>query len=259
MPIIIQKKVSDMTAKAISSHTQIRKTGKRGRLLLLFFGAVLTFNCGALFFRTLDHNPATLSAGILESGPLYPKRAAILSADKIPLAWSENVFELLVSRSDFEQFHGHNNGPNTPVLQVLYQLSGEATPHPREEDPDLIVAVDSLTVNQLELLAKYTPLPDSWHVNVRPIRKTVSDSTIREKIGKTAVNGRKVEGISGWEKHFDQQLSGIPGKYQVFSGSSQKMISKSFQIVKPPVRGQPVILPQTYQELSKNPTERTIQ
>ena len=143
--------------------------------------------------------------------------------------------------------------------QDYVELSGEATPHPREEDPDLIVAVDSLTVNQLELLAKYTPLPDSWHVNVRPIRKTVSDSTIREKIGKTAVNGRKVEGISGWEKHFDQQLSGIPGKYQVFSGSSQKMISKSFQIVKPPVRGQPVILPQTYQELSKNPTERTIQ
>lgn len=164
----------------------------------------------------------------------YPPRARLLDAAGTPLAWSERYFDLVWRES------------SPPQAKLLRKIAGEVG-FPLELEQEIAgknwILRRDLTPEELLKTAPVLRKHPSLAVHSRLERIVVNIASVREKAGRTVLRDGELQGISGWEKEYDAQLRGTPGKYEVMLDRRRQWIDSTWKLTTPAIPGKDVKVP----------------
>ena len=162
-------------------------------------------------------------------------RGRILDADGEPLAWSLKFWDLVSAVP--RQTLGAEEIAS--LKRVLPDMTGEGD-----------VLRRGMTLDEANRIRELTN-----GVRVRIVARTerivIDSPEIRRRVGKVSVEDGRACGVSGWEREFDRELSGSPGRMSVMVDRTGRWIPSSERLLKPMVPGKDVRLPQTLRELKR--------
>jgi cell division protein FtsI/penicillin-binding protein 2 len=177
----------------------------------------------------------------LREGTFYPVRSRILDRNGIVLAWSVKYFDLylldpsgnknLLKRTFKKVKAIIPDADLEPDRDAMYLLRKNISPHQ-------IVALENLLARQLSL-----------QIITRIERKTVDYPKVRRLLGKVKYYEGRQCGISGFEKLYDEELTGTPGKYKVMLDRSKTWIKGTWELTQRAVPGKDVKLKKSIAEM----------
>ncbi|MDD5728802.1 MAG: hypothetical protein PHV59_09575 [Victivallales bacterium] len=173
----------------------------------------------------------------------YPERGRILDKNGIVLAWSEKYYDL----------YFNNLTDSRPHAELIYRRVAEVTPEARKPDPGTMhsLMLRGLRPKQVLALEKLIYFYQELQVSPRIERKVVDYPEVRARIGKVKYIAGRLVGISGYERKFNQLLSGTPGKFIIMLDRNKNWIKNSGQSLKPATPGKDLILAFSLEELRR--------
>lgn len=163
-------------------------------------------------------------------------RGRILDSTGIPLAWSERTFSLAYEKPE-------NPAEMTKDLYRLQQLVDVQLESlilkcRRSQQPRITLKQD-LTAKEIEALDKDLDSTfGTFRVHQQFIRHTIAASpAVRTMIGETWQNGRKQVGTTGFERKYNNELTGIDGYYRVLVDKNGTWIPGTWEQLRQPREG----------------------
>ncbi len=209
------------------------------RLLLpaLLFGI---FFCAVAVKHVLLAGPRKahyLEAGrkiALVQNDYYPPRARLLDAGGTPLAWSERYFDLI--------WRGSNPPPEKLLQRLNKELNTTLVPTKSTRGKRWLLR-RNLTPDELLKTAPIQRKTPDLIIHSRVERIVVNIAAVRKKVGWTRQLNGEMQGVSGWEKEYDAQLRGTPGRYEVMLDRRRRWIDSTWKLLTPPIPGKDVQVP----------------
>lgn len=165
------------------------------------------------------------------------RRGRILDAEGERLAWTELVYDLESAAPKSAPLTGTEIAELKRVIPDL--------------DPSGRVLRRNLAPGEFRELAKLIGAGVRVKIVGRSERIVIDSPGIRRRVGKVAVAAGSVRGISGWEREFDAELAGSPGRMSVMLDRRGGWIRQSIKVLAPTVDGRDVRLKRTLRELEE--------
>lgn len=168
-------------------------------------------------------------------------RGSIISADGVALAWSEHFYDLVSIAPKRVPLTGDEVAA---LKKVLPDMETDDKIIKRNLTPGEVVSLEELIRSGVRV-----------RIVARNERIVIDSPEIRRRVGQVRVEAGGIRGISGWEKEFDGELSGSPGRMNVMLDRNRNWIRSSVKVIKPMTGGKDVRLKYPLRELEKGKTE----
>lgn len=153
------------------------------------------------------------------------RRGRILDRNGVPLAWSENYFDLERALPEGEDFSGWERAELGRILSGGFDLRAQRI---------------RAGLRASEVLALDAAIASGLRARIVPRRERIL-------VGSPALR-RKLE---AFEKHFDRELSGSDGRYRVLLDHYRNWIPSSWELLRAPVPGRDVRLQESLNRLEE--------
>lgn len=173
----------------------------------------------------------------------YPERSKILDKNGVVLAWSEKYYDLY-----------YNNLTGSPKrIEIIYERIQNIFPNAKKPSCKKFqsIMLRSLQPKQIVDLKRATYLYQELQIDPRIERKVVDYPNIQIQIGQVKLIKRQFIGISGFEKIYNQALSGTHGRFKIMLDRNKNWIKNSYKSIKLAQKGKDVRLKLTIEELRK--------
>ena len=162
-------------------------------------------------------------------------RGRILDADGVMLAWSEHFYDLETAVP--------GSALNDAEIAALKKLIPDM-------DTGKKPLRSNLTPGEVNCLKEMIRSGVRVKIVPRNERIVIVSPEPRRRVGSVKRTEKgSFRGVSGWEKEFDRQLSGSPGRISVMLDRKRNWIHSSVKVLTPMVPGQDVRLRQKLREL----------
>ena len=168
-------------------------------------------------------------------------RGSILDADGVVLAWSEHFYDLVSIAPKRVPLTGDEVGA---LKKVIPDLDANGRTLKRNLTPGEVMGLEELIRSGVRV-----------RIVVRNERIVIDSPEIRRRVGQVRVDAGGIRGVSGWEKEFDGELAGSPGRMNVMLDRNRNWIHSSVKVIKPMTGGRDVRLKYPLRELEKRGTE----
>lgn len=223
-----------------------RKLKKQADIVMLCL-AVWALMCLAMFFyySVIAKEHYTKLGKQIASRELvyYPERSKILDKNGVVLAWSEKYYDLY-----------YNNLTDSPKrIKIIYERIKNIFPNAQKPSCDQFqsVMLRSLQPRQIVSLENSIYLYQELQINARIERNIVDYPNIQAQIGKVKLIKKQLVGISGFEKNYNQALSGTHGRFKIMLDRNKNWIKNSYKSIKLAQKGKDIRLKLTIEELRK--------
>ena len=173
-------------------------------------------------------------------GELSAIRGRIYDENDRLLAWSERSYDLILKARGTPEEEKH--------LQRLLKKNFNFTLPGKETTLPIIIKY-ALTGDELEKADDLAEKYPSLAVELRWERRC---SAIDPRLGKVRQTGGTEEGISGWEKKFNDRLRGKEGTFSVMCDRRGRWMNSTFRIITPPQSGEDIYLSEEHYGNSAN-------
>ena len=167
-------------------------------------------------------------------------RGRILDADGLTLAWSEHFYDLEATAPgsvlDDEEL--------TALKKVIPDLNPGGRQLRRNLTPGEVMSLEELIRSGVRV-----------KIVARNERIVIDSPEIRCRVGGVRREPGAMRGVSGWEKEFDRELAGSPGRISVMLDREHNWIRSSVKVLKPMIKGRDVRLKQPLRELERPDSE----
>ncbi len=219
---------------------------KRIKILLIIFGVWALLAAGRLFYFTViqqDRLKKESRQLAWREAEIPVIRGRILSADGVPLAWSNASCSLYLEnwpirtkRKEFlldflrSQYSVLLSGDEKTPVRILHREPMERFPGISDEISGIPELRCSVTMD----------------------RKRVESERIRQLLGecKHDLSG-SLAAVSGLELKYEETLRGKDGKFRVMLNRHGNWMENTLRILIDPVQGSDVYLPETFEALQK--------
>lgn len=167
-------------------------------------------------------------------------RGRILDADGVVLAWSEHFYDLESAVSGSELA----DEEIAALKKVIPDMAPKGKKLRRNLTPGEVMGLEELIRSGVRV-----------KIVARNERIVIDSPAIRRRVGAVRMENGVMRGVSGWEKEFDRELCGTPGRISVMLDRENNWIRSSVKVLKPMTRGGDVRLKQTLRELEKTDAE----
>ena len=167
-------------------------------------------------------------------------RGRILDADGVALAWSEHFYDLETTAT--------GSAPDAEELAALRKVIPDLKPDGR-------VLRRNLTPGEVMGLEELIRSGARVKIVARNERIVIDSPEIRRRVGVVRRETGVTRGMSGWEKEFDRELAGSPGRISVMLDRDRNWIRSSVKVLSPMTKGRDVRLKQPLRELERPKTE----
>ena len=169
-----------------------------------------------------------------KSGRLSAIRGRIFDKNDKLLAWSERCYDLVLQElpADQKRVDFLKDKLEKAMLLKFPEILAENQLFP-------VVIKYNLTANELAAADMLAEKYSEFDVSLRWERRCAASPP---ELGEVRQNDGMEEGISGWEKEFDDILSGTPGTFTVMLDRHGRWVNSTFRIVTPPKSGKDVYL-----------------
>lgn len=223
-----------------------RKLKKQADIVMLCL-AVWALMCLAMFFyySVIAKEHYTKLGKQIASRELvyYPERSKILDKNGVVLAWSEKYYDLY-----------YNNLTDSPKrIKIIYERIKNIFPNAQKPSCDQFqsVMLRSLQPRQIVSLENSIYLYQELQINARIERNIVDYPNIQAQIGKVKLIKKQFVGMSGFEKIYNQALSGTHGRFKIMLDRNKNWIKNSYKSIKLAQKGKDIRLKLTIEELRK--------
>ena len=212
----------------------------RRRILVLaaVFAAWLLVALGRAWYIAVPGRGGYIAAGerMARREVIVPaSRGRNLDADGVALAWSEHFYDLV---SIAPKRVPLDRDEIAALKKVIPDLDPAGKPLRRALTPGEVMGLEELIRSGVRV-----------RIIVRNERIVIDSSKIRWLVGEVDAVAGGLRGVSGWEKEFDRELSGSPGRMSVMFDRNRNWIRSSVKVLKPMTGGRDVRLPYTLREL----------
>ena len=167
-------------------------------------------------------------------------RGRILDADGIVLAWSEHFYDL-ESAAPGSALDGEELAA---LKKVIPDLKPNGKLLRRNLTPGEVMGLEELIRSGVRV-----------KIVARNERIVIDSPEIRRRVGVVRREPGIMRGASGWEKEFDRELAGSPGRISVMLDRERNWIRSSVKVLEPMVKGRDVRLKQPLRELERPSAE----
>ena len=169
-----------------------------------------------------------------KSGKLSAIRGRIFDKNDKLLAWSERCYDLVLQELPTDQ-------KRLDFLALQLEKSMQLKlPQILAENQLLPVVIKyNLTANELAAADMLAEKYSEFDVSLRWERRCANPPP---ELGEVRQTDGMEQGISGWEKEFDNILSGTPGTFTVMLDRHGRWVNSTFRIVIPPKSGEDIYL-----------------
>lgn len=175
-----------------------------------------------------------------EKGRLPAIRGRIFDKNNSLLAWSERSYDLILKVRGTPEEEKH--------LQRLLKKNFNFTLPGKETTLPIIIKY-ALTGDELEKADDLAEKYPSLAVELRWERRC---SATDPRLGEVRQTGGTEEGISGWEKEFNDRLRGREGTFSVMCDRRGRWMNSTFRIITPPQSGEDIYLSEEHYGNSTN-------
>ncbi len=169
-----------------------------------------------------------------KSGKLSAIRGRIFDKNDKLLVWSERCYDLVLQELPADQRRVDF------LKKQLAKFMFLKLPATVAENQLLPVVIKyNLTANELAAADMLAERYSEFDVALRWERRCADPPP---ELGEVRQTDGMEEGISGWEKEFDDILSGTPGTFTVMLDRYGRWVNSTFRIVTPPQSGKDVYL-----------------
>ncbi len=184
-------------------------------------------------------------------GILPAVRGRILSRDGRELAWTEIRYDLRI-----ESIPGNSARCEKLMSGVRAFFPPESVPDPDSGTVLLKESIPPETILKMEKLLRNFP---ELRVVPRFIRRCAIYDSVRRVIGEVSRDSEGIlHGASGLEAAHDRVLSGCPGRFRVMLDRRYDWVGGTVRILKDPVHGQDVVLPQSLSAILESGAEKEV-
>ena len=224
---------------------------KRLRYLLIFFGVWALLAAGRLFYFSVLERDKYISDSTRLAwrvGSIPVVRGKILTADGIPLAWSE--YQVRLTLVSFPE----KTERKKALLKFIKEEFGKELTGEEKLPFTLIQLAEINAFQKLHTLVK--PYPDLRCALVM-IRKRHPDKSLDGVIGFCRrLEDGTLEGVSGLEKKYETELRGRTGKFRVMLNRYGNFVNATLRIYREALPGKDVTLSQTFESFRKENEEK---
>lgn len=219
---------------------------KRVSLLLILFGVWAVCAAGRLFyFSVLAREKYVNESNRLawRAGTLPVVRGKILTADNIPLAWSE--YQVRVRLKLFPT----DSGRREAIFAFIQKHFGRSLTGEEKLPLTLVQMADMEQFQKLHKLARpYYEL----NCSIVMIRKRHPDKSLDGVIGycRRREDGMLI-GVSGLEKKYDKELCGQQGLFHVMLNRYGRFVKETMRIKREAIPGKDIKLDRTLESFQK--------
>ena len=165
-------------------------------------------------------------------------RGRILDAAGVALAWSEHFYDLKSTARALSD-------EETAALKKLFpEMKTDGEYLRRNLTPGEVMGLEELIRSGVRV-----------RIVARNERIVIDSPEVRRLVGEVRLESGKFRGISGWEKEFDDELSGSPGRMNVMLDRNRNWIHSTVRVIRPMVEGRDVKMDLTLRELEKRARE----
>lgn len=153
-------------------------------------------------------------------------RGSIIDADGVALAWSEHFYDLV------------------SIAPARLPLTNEEVAELKKVIPGMDVAGKTLKRNLSpgEVMSLEELIRSGVRVRIiaRNERIVIDSPEVRRRVGQVRSVSGTLRGVSGWEKEFDRELSGSPGRMSVMLDRNRNWIRSSVKVLTPMTEGRDI-------------------
>lgn len=208
---------------------------RRIRLLAAIFAAWLLVALGRAWYIAVPCRTFYAAIGDRMARRVFripAPRGRIMDAEGVPLAWNVHFFDLVSTAPA--------RGLNAEELAALKKVLPDV-------DPACVPLRRNLTPEEVTGLKEVIDSGVRVQIVTRNERIVIDSPAIRKRVGKVSIEDGVVRGVSGWEKEFDRELSGIVGRMSVMLDRNRNWIS--VESLTPMTAGKDVRLPHALRKL----------
>ena len=210
----------------------------------VFFSAFLLLALGRAWYIAVPGRGKYIAVGeemARRDVTIPASRGSILDADGVALAWSEHFYDLVSIAPKRVPLTGNEVAA---LKKVLPDMEANGKTLKRNLTPGEVMGLEELIRSGVRV-----------RIVVRNERIVIDSPEIRRRVGQVRAEAGGIRGISGWEKEFDGELAGSPGRMNVMLDRNRNWIHSSVKVVKPMAGGKDVRLKYPLRELEKRGTE----
>ena len=213
---------------------------KRICALAVCFAAWMLLALGRAWYIAVPARDGYMAAGermARREVTIPASRGSILDADGVELAWSEHFYDLVSTATPRRALSAEEVAALKKILPSLDE-SGEYLR--RNLTPGEVMGLEELIRSGVRV-----------RIVVRHERRVVDSPNVRRRVGGVRRERGITRGEAGWEKEFDRELSGSPGRMSVMLDRNRNWIRSSVKVLKPTRDGSDVGVQWTLRELEQ--------
>lgn len=218
--------------------------GRRVCAVAAVFAAFLLLALGRAWYIAVPGREKHIAVGeemARRDVTIPASRGSIVSGDGVVLAWSEHFYDLV---SIAPKRVPLTSEETAALKTVLSDTDTRGRIIKRNLTPGEVMGLEELIRSGVRV-----------RIVARNERIVIDSPEIRRRVGQVRVGPGGVRGVSGWEKEFDGELSGSPGRINVMLDRNRNWIRSSVKVLKPMTGGKDVKLKYSLRELEKGGTE----
>ena len=215
-------------------------SGRRVCVVAAVFAAFLLLALGRAWYVAVPGRGKYIAVGeemARRDVTIPASRGSIISADGVVLAWSEHFYDLVSIAPKRVPLTGEEV---SALKKVLHDMDANGKIIKRNLTPGEVMSLEELIRSGVRV-----------RIVVRNERIVIDSPEIRRRVGQVRGGAGGPRGVSGWEKEFDGELSGSPGRVNVMLDRNRNWIRSSVKVLKPMTKGKNVKLKFTLGELEK--------
>lgn len=207
------------------------------------FAALLALALGRAWYIAVPGRGKYIAAGeeMARRDVTIPAfRGSIIDADGVTLAWSEHLYDLVSIAPGRVPLTGDEVAALKKIVPGV-ETAGKTLK--RNLSPGEVMSLEELIRSGVRV-----------RIVARNERIVIDSPEVRRRVGEVRLESGGVRGISGWEKEFDRELAGSPGRVSVMLDRNRNWIRSSVKVLKPMTEGRDVRVDYSLRKSEKGKT-----